>query len=188
MYQKIIVVLLIIFLIFFISNDDKMNKYSNNKHFQYLFLIFMIFCLYNNVNVLFLIIIFLIFIYYNSNLKHKLKNNKILSNFYNGSLVETFIENFSNENDEYDVKPYEYDIKPYVEENNIKSNNLQSNNLQKNEIKENILNNDKPVNNVVKESFDTLNDNKETIEPFKLSVQEIKELYDSIKLEINKLD
>ena len=180
MYQKIIVVLLIIFLIFFISNDDKMNKYSNNKHFQYLFLIFMIFCLYNNVNVLFLIIIFLIFIYYNSNLKHKLKNNKILSNFYNGSLVETFIENFSNENDEYDVKPY-------VEENNI-----QSNNLQKNEIKDDILNNDKyvnnSVNNVVKESFDTLNDNKETIEPFKLSVQEIKELYDSIKLEINKLD
>ena len=141
----------------------------------------MIFCLYNNVNVLFLIIIFLIFIYYNSNLKHKLKNNKILSNFYNGSLVETFIENFSNENDEYDVKPY------------VESNNLQSNNLQKNEIKEDILDNDKnlnnnSINNVVKESFDTLNDNKETIEPFKLSVQEIKELYDSIKLEINKLD
>lgn len=176
MYQKIIVVLLIIFLIFFISNDDKMNKYSNNKHFQYLFLIFMIFCLYNNVNVLFLIIIFLIFIYYNSNLKHKLKNNKILSNFYNGSLVETFIENFSNENDEYDVKPY------------VESNNIQSNNLQKNEVIEDSLNNDKPANNILKESFDTLNDNKETIEPFKLSVQEIKELYDSIKLEINKLD
>ena len=161
MYQKIIVVLLIIFLIFFISNDDKMNKYSQNKNFQYLFLIFMIFCLYNNVNVLFLIIIFLIFIYFNTNLKHKLKNNNIISNFYNGSLFETFIENFDD--DQSNNKNYE--IKPYIQENN-------------NDEKDNIT--------IKKES--TLNDTKEIIEPFKLSIEEIRELYDNIKLEINKLD
>ena len=161
MYQKIIVVLLIIFLIFFISNDDKMNKYSQNKNFQYLFLIFMIFCLYNNVNILFLIIIFLIFIYFNTNLKHKLKNNNIISNFYNGSLFETFIENFDD--DQSNNKNYE--IKPYIQENN-------------NDEKDNIT--------IKKES--TLNDTKEIIEPFKLSIEEIRELYDNIKLEINKLD
>ena len=162
MYQKIIVVLLIIFLIFFISNDDKMNKYSQNKNFQYLFLIFMIFCLYNNVNILFLIIIFLIFIYFNTNLKHKLKNNNIISNFYNGSLFETFIENFDD--DQSNNKNYE--IKPYIQENN-------------NDEKEDIS---------IKKESTTLNDTKEIIEPFKLSIQEIRELYDNIKLEINKLD
>ena len=171
MYQKIIVVLLIIFLIFFISNDDKMNKYSQNKNFQYLFLIFMIFCLYNNVNVLFLIIIFLIFIYFNTNLKHKLKNNNIISNFYNGSLFETFIENFDDEQS----NNKNYEIKPYIQENN---------NDEKNE-KEDIS-----IKKESNESFSntTLNDTKEIIEPFKLSIQEIRELYDNIKLEINKLD
>ena len=175
MYQKIIVVLLIIFLLFFISNDDKMNKYSKNKNFQYLFLIFMIFCLYNNVNVLFLIIIFLIFIYFNTNLKNKLKNNNIISNFYSGSLFETFIENF----DDGKTNNNNYEIKPYIEEKEQSLNDdYEKNNSIKKESKES------------KESFNnsTLNDNKEIIEPFKLSVQEIKELYDSIKLEINKLD
>ena len=168
MYQKIIVVLLIIFLIFFISNDDKMNKYSQNKNFQYLFLIFMIFCLYNNVNVLFLIIIFLIFIYFNTNLKHKIKNNNIISNFYNGSLFETFIENF----DDGKTNNNNYEIKPYIEENN-------------NDEKEDIS-----IKKESNESFSntTLTDTKEIIEPFKLSIQEIRELYDNIKLEINKLD
>ena len=172
MYQKIIVVLLIIFLIFFISNDDKMNKYSQNKNFQYLFLIFMIFCLYNNVNVLFLIIIFLIFIYFNTNLKHKLKNNKIISNFYSGSLFETFIENFDDGLDN------NYEVKPYIEENIFK------------EKEESLNNNEKEDKTIKKESNESsiLNDNKEIIEPFKLSVKEIKDLYDSIKLEINKLD
>jgi hypothetical protein len=126
MYQKIIVVLLIIFLIFFISNDDKMNKYSQNKNFQYLFLIFMIFCLYNNVNVLFLIIIFLIFIYFNTNLKHKLKNNNIISNFYSGSLFETFIENFDD--DQSNNTSNSYEIKPYVEENIFKEKEESLNN------------------------------------------------------------
>jgi hypothetical protein len=165
MYQKIVVVLLIIFLIFFISNDDKMNKYSQNKNFQYLFIIFMIFCLYNNVNVLFLIIIFLIFIYFNTNLKHKLKNNQIISNFYSGSLFETFIENFDD-----DQTNNNYEIKPYVQE------------------KEESLNDDEKEDKNIKKEYkesSTLNDKKE---PFKLNVQEIKELYDNIKLEINKLD
>jgi hypothetical protein len=181
MYQKIIVVLLIIFLLFFISNDDKMNKYSKNKNFQYLFLIFIIFCMYNNVNVLFLIIIFLIFIYFNTNLKHKIKNNNIISNFYSGSLFETFIENFD------DGTNHSYEIKPYIEENIFKE-------------KEEFLNNDEKENKSIKKEFKesnesdeplnnpSLNDNKEIIEPFKLSVKEIKDLYDSIKLEINKLD
>jgi hypothetical protein len=176
MYQKIIVVLLIILLIFFISNDDKMNKYSQNKNFQYLFLIFMIFCLYNNVNVLFLIIIFLIFIYFNTNLKHKLKNNKIISNFYNGSLFETFVENFDNGSD--NVPDNAYEIEPYIQENN---------NDEKEEVLKNQKENDSD-NNSVSSNNSTLNDKKEIIEPFKLSVKEIKELYDNIKLEINKLD
>ena len=177
MYQKIIVVLLIILLIFFISNDDKMNKYSQNKNFQYLFLIFMIFCLYNNINLLFLIIIFLIFIYFNTNLKHKLKNNKIISNFYNGSLFETFVENFDDGSDNKTNNNYE--IEPYIQENN---NNDEKEEVLKNE-KEN-----KSINNNSDSSNSTLNDKKEIIEPFKLSVKEIKELYDNIKLEINKLD
>jgi len=181
MYQKIIVILLIIFLLFFISNDDKMNKYSQNKNFQYLFIFFMIFCLYNNVNLLFLIIIFLIFIYFNTNLKHRLKNNNIISNFYNGSLFETFIENFDDDQSN-NTRNNSYEIKPYIEENTFKE-------------KEESLNNDEKEDKSIKKEYKetnenstTLNDNKEIIEPFKLSVKEIKELYDSIKLEINKLD
>lgn len=181
MYQKIVIVLLILFLIFFISNDDKMNKYSQNKNFQYLFLIFMIFCLYNNVNVLFLIIIFLVFIYFNTNLKNKIRNNKIISNFYNGSLFETFIENFD------DGTHDSYEIKPYIEEKNENNQDNEDNkNNEDNKKKEDFLNNyekeDKKSNN------STLNNNKEIIEPFKLSVEEIKELYNNIKLEINNLD
>jgi hypothetical protein len=177
MYQKIIVVLLIIFLIFFISNDDKMNKYSQNKNFQYLFLIFMIFCLYNNVNVLFLIIIFLIFIYFNTNLRNKLKNNKLISNFYSGSLFETFIENFDDGTNNYEIKPYIQE-----ENNNIKE---ESKEYIKEESKKNEY-----IKSESKESFNnsTPNDSKETIEPFKLNVEEIRELYNNIKLEINNLD
>ena len=154
-----------------------MNKYSQNKNFQYLFLIFMIFCLYNNVNVLFLIIIFLIFIYFNTNLKHKLKNNKIISNFYNGSLFETFVENFDNGSDNGPDNAYE--IEPYIQEKN--------NNDKKEEVLKNEKENDSD-NNSASSNNPTLNDKKEIIEPFKLSVKEIKELYDNIKLEINKLD
>lgn len=137
--------------------------------------------MYNNVNVLFLIIIFLIFIYFNTNLKHKLKNNNIISNFYSGSLFETFIENFD------DGTNNSYEIKPYIEENIFKEKEESLNNDEKE---------DKTIKNEYKQSKEynessnnsLLNDNKEIIEPFKLSVKEIKDLYDSIKLEINKLD
>jgi hypothetical protein len=163
-----------------------MNKYSQNKNFQYLFLFFMIFCLYNNVNVLFLIIIFLIFIYFNTNLKHKIKNNKIITNFYNGSLFETFIENFDDGTND------NYEIKPYAEEKEESLNNDEKVESSNNNIKEESSNNDKKENKsleYINESFNnfTVNDNKEIIEPFKLNIKEIKELYNSIKLEINKL-
>jgi hypothetical protein len=136
----------------------------------------MIFCLYNNVNVLFLIIIFLIFIYFNTNLKHKLKNNNIISNFYSGSLFETFIENFDDDQSN-NINNNNYEIKPYIKENNNDDN-----------IKKETE--DISIKKESKESFNNsnLNDTKEIIEPFKLSIEEIRELYDNIKLEINKLD
>ena len=159
-----------------------MNKYSQNKNFQYLFLIFMIFCLYNNVNLLFLIIIFLIFIYFNTNLKHKLKNNKIISNFYNGSLVETFIENFD------DGSNNSYEIKPYVEENIFKEKEESLNNDEREDKSIKKESNEYKETNESSNNSTSINDNKEIVEPFKLSVKEIKDLYDSIKLEINNLD
>lgn len=157
MLNKIAIVLLIIFLIFFLSNDKKMNKYTEKKNFKYLFIIFIFFCIYNDINILFVILVTLGFLYYNSNLYEKLKNNKILG---------LTIEKFANE----------YDFVPYSKENNDDDNNHDSienhNKKEETKIDENINNDNK----------------KEVVEPFKLSVQEIKEMYDNIKLQLDKMD
>lgn len=189
MHIQIIVILLIIFLIFFISNDDKLNLYSQHKYFQYLFLIFIIFCMYNNINIYFIIVLLLIFIFFNSNIKDKILNNKTLSNkilnnnfinkFYKGSEIEKFIENFQSD---YDVKPYiteeEYKKK---NENELKEIHIEKQSEKQSEKQE-------KVNDIKYNNTENYENNKDVIEPFKLSVEEIKKLYENIKLEINKLD
>jgi hypothetical protein len=127
----------------------------------------------------------LIFIFFNSNIKDKIINNKILNNkilnkFYKGSEIEKFIiENFQSD----------YDIKPYVpEEENKKiknENKLKEINIEKQIEKQEEINNIK-YNQT--ENYENNEEKKDVIEPFKLSVEEIKKLYENIKLEINKLD
>jgi len=182
MLNKIAIVLLIIFLIFFLSNDKKMSIYTEKKNFKYLFIIFIFFCIYNDVNVLFIIIITLGFLYYNSNLYEKLKHNKIL-----GSTIEKFAN-------EYDFVPYNNNDNDNNDNNDNNNNDVNNPDINKFNI-EKYKNSDEKINKDINEDNidnenNKINDNKKNneIEPFKLSVQEIKEMYDNIKLQLEKMD
>jgi hypothetical protein len=112
-------------------------------------------------------------------LNNKIFNNNFINKFYKGSEIEKFIiENFEST----------YDVKPYVAEEEYKKTNNENELKEKNKIeieKQEIINNNNTENY---ENDENNEDKKDVIEPFKLSVEEIKKLYENIKLEINKLD
>ena len=154
---------------FFLSNDTKLSLYTTKNNFKYLFIIFLFFCIYNDVNIMFLIIVTLVFLYFNSNLYHKLKKNKLL-----GETIEKFVG--------------DYDVVPYVKEEDNDNNNMDNKNIISEnfkDIKELNKNNDIKDENITGEIDKNKN---ESIEPFKLSVQEIKEMYDNIKLQLDKMN
>jgi hypothetical protein len=175
MIQNIILIVLIILLIFFVSNDENLNKIISKKYIKYLFLLLIIYFIYQNYNFYLLIATIFIFIMINTNLKENFesingmdlyqKYNDFKKNIY--SKFETINEQFKNSSGrsrsyKEDILDDEYDIKPYL-----------------NEIKhENIV---KETKNVKENNLTT------TSEPFKNEVVNIKDLFENIKNEIKKL-
>lgn len=165
MIQNIILIILIILLLFFMSNEKKINDLISKKYIKYLFILLIIYFIYQNYNFTLLVIFLLIIIFLNINIKEKFNNNKYLKNYENfkNLILEYFNdegnkkskEKFSNNID----KPIDtsYDFTPCVDED--KNKNI--------------------------DSTEEKNENK--IEPFKTEVLKLKELYDNIKLEITKL-
>lgn len=138
-------------LIFFLSNEEKINDLISKKYTKFLFILLIVYFIYQNYNFTILALVLVILIFLNVNIKEKFENNNYLKNIINYSKIFTSKELFKNNNDE------DYDVKPYFEEKN-------------NDEKEN------------KENV------KPNLEPFKNTISEIRELYNNIKEQINKLN
>lgn len=160
MIQNIILLSFIIIIFFFISNEEKINDFISTKNFKYLLLIVIVYYVYQNYNIILLIVLILIFIFLN------MKDNKYLSKLENFNFSDLKLDNFKNIINEYynqhvpkekfSNNKDEYDIKPYT-----------------------------PLKNEKEEII--LNKEEKTIEPFKEEVSKLKDLYENIKNEINKL-
>ncbi len=81
MIQNILLIILIILLFFFISNEPKINEIVSKKYIKYLFLLCIVYFIYQNYNLILLIIAILILIYFNVDFKERFSNNKYLSKF-----------------------------------------------------------------------------------------------------------
>jgi hypothetical protein len=186
MIQNIIFIILLIILLFFLSNEKNIDNIISKKYVKFLFILAIIYFIYQNYNIILLVVAILIFIFLNVNVKEKFLNNKYLNNLENfKSLINEFfennnlnktnskIENFSDKN---------YDFKPF---NKIE---------EKNKIPDK-LNTDMPIDisdilketSILNDEFNKDLDTNKNIEPFKEEVVKLKDLYENIKMEIKKL-
>jgi hypothetical protein len=124
MLQNIILIVLIIMLIFFISNEKKINDLITKKYTKYLFLLLIIYFIYQGYNFVLLVIALLIVIFFNIDIKEKFENNNLLSeiankamNYYNNYIKSDKKEGFlnqeseNNENKKMNTEPFKNDIK-----------------------------------------------------------------------------
>ena len=189
MIQNIIFIILLIILLFFLSNEKNIDNIISKKYVKFLFILTIIYFIYQNYNIILLVVAILIFIFLNVNVKEKFLNNKYLNNYENfknllseffennnlnfNNIKNSKIENFSDKN---------YDFKPF------------NKNEGKNKIQDK-LNSDIPIDisdilketSILNDEFNKdINTNK-NIEPFKEEVVKLKDLYENIKMEIKKL-
>lgn len=105
MIQNIILIILIILLFFFISNEKKLNDLFTKKYIKYLFILLIIYFIYQQYNLSILVIALLIVIGMNVDLKNKFSNYENYKN-----IIVEYYNNFSKEHfsdrDDYNVKPY----------------------------------------------------------------------------------
>ena len=158
------------------SNEKKLNDFISKKYIKYLFLLIIIFFIYQKYNLLILVTILFFFVLFNIDFKKKLKNTELLDKYneckkkfinflkdFKETLIgeENMKEKFSNNS--YDVIPYEKDIL---------------------EIEKELIKDEKKDIEKIEELEEL---EKKENEPFKKEVNEIKELYENIKMEINRL-
>jgi Ca2+/Na+ antiporter len=178
MIQNIFLIVLVIILFFLISNEKKIDQLINKKYIKYLFILFIVYFIYQNYNFGIFVFILIVFILFNTDLKKKLEQNKYLNlekytNLYTNLAKEYFSNmNDNNYNNSNCSNNSSYEVKPYKEEIVRDENNELQNKLQ-NEF-QSLLSTDNKKS-------------KKTIEPFKEEVEKLKEMYDNIKSEINKL-
>ncbi len=192
--SNIFIIFVIILFIFFTSMDEDLNKYIERKSYTFLFLIIIVAFIYQKIHLGWLLVIMGIFIYLNMDLTTKygpqmkkwLNRIKAKMNQLNGnksnkkSKISDQQEHFSSngyddsentdnaDDNNYDVKPYVInELQKEIQNLPIKtSNNSSINNFSQNPVQE-----EKPLQ-----------------EPFKLNVQEIKEMYENIKNQLSELD
>jgi len=160
MIQNIILIVLIIILSFFMSNEKKINELISKKYIKYLFILLIIYFIYQNYNLSIFVLFLLIIIFLNINIKEKFENNKYLKHYENfkNLIIDYFNDKTSNKKSSKE-KFENYDIVPYIIDKDKNDNNNKNQEYKK--------------------------ENK--IEPFKTEVLKLKDLYENIKLEITKL-
>jgi Ca2+/Na+ antiporter len=159
MIQNIILIILIIILFFFISNEDKINDIFTRKYVKFLFMLIIIYFVYQNYNFTVLAIALLILVFLNVDIKDKIINNKYLVNYESfKDIIIDYYNNFKREtfsnNKEETAQLNNYDFIPQSISDN---------------------------------SDDNENEKKIEVEPFKDEVVKLKDLYENIKMEITKL-
>lgn len=189
MIQNVIIIILLILLLFFLSNEKNIDDIISKKYVKFIFILAIIYFVYQNYNIILLVVAILIFIFLNVDIKEKFLNNKYLNNIDNfKNLINEFInsdflsrnkkiEKFSDQtNKDYDFKPFNK-IEEKKNTNSSKINNGNSINIL------DILNESSKLN----DEFNKDINNSKNIEPFKEEVTKLKDLYENIKMEIKKL-
>jgi Ca2+/Na+ antiporter len=167
MMQNIILITLIIMLIFFLSNEEKINDLISKKYTKYLFILLIVYFIYQNYNFTIIALVIIILIFLNVNIKEKFENNSYLENFNIDNFKKIALDYYKLFNSE------------------VKKNKKVSKELFKNK------NESFDFNPFIEEKININNDSEEgkpNLEPFKNSISEIKELYNNIKEQINKLN
>ncbi len=192
--SNIFIIFVIILFIFFTSMDEDLNKYIERKSYTFLFLIIIVAFIYQKIHLGWLLVIMGIFMYLNMDLttkygpqmkkwlnRIKAKMNQLNGNKSNKKLrvsdkQEHFSSNGYDDSENTDnADDNNYDVKPYV------INELQKE-IQNLPIK---TSNNSSINNF---SQNPVQEEKQLQEPFKLNVQEIKEMYENIKNQLSELD
>ncbi len=195
--SNIFIIFVIILFIFFTSMDEDLNKYIERKSYTFLFLIIIVAFIYQKIHLGWLLVIMGIFIYLNMDLTTKygpqmkkwLNRIKAKMNQLNGnksnkkSKISDQQEHFSsngqknidNSEDIDGPEDNNYDVKPYI------VNELQKE-IQNLPIK---TSNNSSINNFLQ---NPVQEEKPLQEPFKLNVQEIKEMYENIKNQLSELE
>ncbi len=200
--SNIFIIFIIILFIFFTSMDEDINKYIERKSYTFLFLIIIVAFIYQKIHLGWLLVIMSVFMYLNTDMKIKLEPqmkkwmNRMKAKFnqLNGNKTNRKVklsgsqehfsvnqEHFSVNQEHLSVNGTEdegiietddrsYDVKPYV------TNELQ-----------------KAIQNLPIQTSNTISSNpvqeeKPLQEPFKLNVQEIKEMYENIKNQLSELE
>jgi archaellum component FlaC len=189
------------------SNDEKINDISTKKNIKILFLLIIIYFVYQNYNIFLLFILFIIFITFTIDLKKIIKDNNFLKifNIFNFNQEKNKVDNLdeSNElnedikNDFFkNYKSFKNTIYDYFRKDNEEHFTFKP--YSENENKK-----DKQPDLVSKISIDLNKKNgiigdegknyssgstENSINPFKEDVKKIKEMYENIKLEINRLN
>jgi hypothetical protein len=178
MLQNIVLIILIILLLFFFSNNNKVNDLFTKKYIKYLFILLIVYFIYQNYNFTILALALIILIFLNVDIKEKFMNNIYLNNLNNLN-----IDNIKNIFNDY-LSIFNKKISKELFQNS--SDGMTTVNNLLNEVKNVGLNTDgiTSINNLLNE--DVENVEKKKIEPFKSDVLEIKNLFESIKEEINK--
>ena len=171
MMKNIILITLIIMLIFFLSNEEKINDLISKKYTKYLFILLIVYFIYQNYNFTIIALVIIILIFLNVDIKEKFENNSYLANFNIDNFKKIALDYYKLFNSEvkknkkvskelFQNNNDSYDFKPFIEEKKIDIN----------------------VGDKDREEA------KPNLEPFKNSISEIKELYNNIKEQINKLN
>ena len=173
MLKNIVIILLIIILLFFISNDEKVNNFISKKYFQYLFILLIVFFIYKDMNLFVILVLVIIFVAtnLNLNLKDKMTN---MAKYLDINIQENFID---KKNDEKKVDDRKVDDRKV--DGNIDINKVDEKNdfdITPYVVDKNLENHTTPQK-----------DDSDDVTPFKLKVEEIKELYQNIKAQINNL-
>ena len=182
--SNIFIIFIIILFIFFTSMDDDLNKYIERKSYTFLFLVLIVAFIYQKIHLGWLLVIIFVFLYLNMDLTKKIgpKLKKFMNklkqkiNQLNGEKPtkqhnnqKKTEEHFSVDGTEDDVEAYE--VKPYI------ANQLEQ------------VVSTLPIQQATQNSSQqVVNEEKPIQEPFKLNVQEIKEMYENIKNQLSELE
>ena len=157
-------------LIFFLSNEEKINNLISKKYIKYLFILLIVYFIYQNYNFTIIALVIIILIFLNVDIKEKFENNSYLTNFNIDNFKKIVLDYYKLFNSE-------------VKKNKKISKELFQNNNDSYDFNQ-FIGENKNIHLVDKDREEA----KPNLEPFKNTISEIKELYNNIKDEINKLN
>ena len=199
MIKNIFFISIIILLFFFISSEEKINDITTKKYMKFLFLLVIIYFVYQNYNFEILLILFIIFIFFNldlskiknkfsknqnqeQNIDENLENNKpFFKKFFNSELFKNY-KSFKSTIYDYFKNREHFNFEPYQEKKDVKEQKNNSSNGPSGKLES--LISSPSLSPIL--SLGTP-EKIENTAPFKEDIKKIRDMYENIKMEINKI-